>query len=140
MIIANQMAVFADEAFELLSEAELTVGFAWMGALAYGLQIYYDFSGYSDMAIGLGQILGFSFQENFNYPYISKSATEFWRRWHISLSSWFRDYGYIPLEEIDAMQVEGTLACWWSGFALVFGMGQIIHSGFGKLFILSFGL
>lgn len=97
MIIANQMAVYADKAFELLASQELTTAFSWMGAVAYTLQIYYDFSGYSDMAIGLGEIFGFHFPENFNYPYISKSITEFWRRWHISLSSWFKDYVYIPL-------------------------------------------
>ena len=74
-----------------------TVLGAWMGALAYAFQIYFDFSGYSDMAIGMGAILGFHFPENFNYPYISASITEFWRRWHISLSSWFREYVYIPL-------------------------------------------
>lgn len=73
------------------------VGVAWIGAVFYTLQIYFDFSGYSDMAIGLGKIFGFHFSENFNYPYISKSIREFWRRWHISLSSWFRDYLYIPL-------------------------------------------
>lgn len=97
VIIANQMAIFADKAFKLLEESELTTGFGWMGAVAYTMQIYFDFSGYSDMAIGLGKILGFDFPENFNYPYISSSITEFWRRWHISLSSWFRDYVYIPL-------------------------------------------
>ena len=70
---------------------------AWIGAFCYMLQIYYDFSGYSDMAIGLGKIFGFEFMQNFNYPYISKSISEFWRRWHISLSQWFRDYLYIPL-------------------------------------------
>jgi len=70
---------------------------AWLGIIAYTFQIYYDFSGYSDMAIGLGKMFGFRFCENFNYPYISKSITEFWRRWHISLSSWFKEYVYIPL-------------------------------------------
>ena len=70
---------------------------AWLGIFAYAFQIYFDFSGYSDMAIGLGQMLGFRFPENFNYPYISASVTEFWRRWHISLGSWFREYVYIPL-------------------------------------------
>ena len=70
---------------------------AWLGALFYTLQIYYDFSGYSDMAIGLGEMFGFHFAENFNYPYLSASVTEFWRRWHMSLSGWFRDYLYIPL-------------------------------------------
>lgn len=97
VIIANHMALFADKAFMLLDEQNLTTGFAWIGAIAYTLQIYFDFSGYSDMAIGLGAMFGFEFPENFNYPYISKSITEFWRRWHISLSSWFRDYVYIPL-------------------------------------------
>lgn len=97
VIIANQMAVLADKAFALLSTGELTTAFAWLGIAGYTLQIYYDFSGYSDMAIGLGSIFGFHFLENFNYPYISKSITEFWRRWHISLSTWFRDYVYIPL-------------------------------------------
>lgn len=76
---------------------ERTVLYTWLYAVAFGLHIYFDFSGYSDMAIGLGRILGFSFPENFNYPYISSSITEFWRRWHISLGSWFRDYVYIPL-------------------------------------------
>lgn len=80
-----------------LSADENTVCLAWICAIAYSLQIYFDFSGYSDMAIGLGKMLGFEFLENFNYPYISKSITEFWRRWHISLSTWFKDYVYIPL-------------------------------------------
>jgi len=75
----------------------LSVLYYWMYAVAFALQIYFDFSGYSDMAIGLGKILGFDFMENFNYPYVSKSITEFWRRWHISLGSWFRDYVYIPM-------------------------------------------
>ena len=75
----------------------LSVGGAWLGVLAFSLQIYFDFSGYSDMAIGLGRMLGFEFPENFRYPYIARSVTDFWRRWHISLSSWFRDYLYIPL-------------------------------------------
>jgi D-alanyl-lipoteichoic acid acyltransferase DltB (MBOAT superfamily) len=70
---------------------------AWLGIICFGFQIYYDFSGYSDMAIGLGNMFGFSFKENFNYPYISRSMREFWRRWHMSLSGWFRDYLYIPL-------------------------------------------
>ncbi|MBQ9134714.1 MAG: MBOAT family protein [Lachnospiraceae bacterium] len=79
------------------SAPELTTGMAWIGVLAYAFQIYFDFSGYSDMAIGLGRIMGFHFPENFNYPYISTSITEFWRRWHMTLSSWFREYVYIPL-------------------------------------------
>ncbi len=77
--------------------SELSVALCWMYAISYSLQIYFDFSGYSDMAIGLGKILGFEFCENFRYPYTSKSITEFWRRWHISLGTWFRDYVYIPL-------------------------------------------
>lgn len=96
VLLSNQLAVVADRAFDL-GGGELPGAFAWLGALCYTLQIYYDFSGYSDMAIGLGSMFGFHFLENFNYPYISKSITEFWRRWHISLSSWFRDYVYIPL-------------------------------------------
>ncbi len=96
MIFSNGFALVADAVFAY-APAQLTTGAAWLGALAYALQIYYDFSGYSDMAIGLGRMLGFRFLENFNYPYISATVTEFWRRWHISLSSWFRDYLYIPL-------------------------------------------
>ena len=79
------------------ADVERTLVMAWVGIIAYAFQIYFDFSGYSDMAIGLGSILGFVFPENFNYPYISKSITEFWRRWHMTLGSWFRDYVYIPL-------------------------------------------
>ncbi|MBX7157702.1 MAG: MBOAT family protein [Verrucomicrobiae bacterium] len=96
VLIANVLAVPADKVFQL-SATELTTPLAWLGLVCYGLQIYFDFSGYSDMAIGLGHMFGFKFLENFNYPYISRSITEFWRRWHISLSSWFRDYLYIPL-------------------------------------------
>lgn len=96
IIIANQMAIMADMIFNNHTSSYGT-SIIWLGILAYTLQIYFDFSGYSDMAIGLGIIFGFHFLENFNYPYISTSVTEFWRRWHISLSSWFRDYIYIPL-------------------------------------------
>lgn len=96
VIIANQMALLADLIFNKHNGAYGTT-IIWLGTLAYTLQIYFDFSGYSDMAIGLGRIFGFHFLENFDYPYISKSVTEFWRRWHISLSTWFRDYVYIPL-------------------------------------------
>jgi alginate O-acetyltransferase complex protein AlgI len=96
IVFANTCAVIADEI--MLSEAtELSSASAWLGLIAYSLQIYYDFSGYSDMAIGLGRMFGFRIGENFNFPYISKSIKEFWRRWHISLSTWFRDYVYIPL-------------------------------------------
>lgn len=94
MIIANQMGIVADAAF---AEAAPTVALCWLGAIGYTLQIYFDFSAYSDMAIGLGKVFGFTFPENFNYPYIATSITDFWRRWHISLSTWFRDYLYIPL-------------------------------------------
>lgn len=96
VLISNTMALAADAVFNAAS-GELNIGSAWIGAIAYMLQIYYDFSAYSDMAIGLGHMFGFHFQENFKYPYISASVTEFWRRWHISLSSWFKEYLYIPL-------------------------------------------
>ncbi len=96
VLIANFAAFYADEIFSL-SEAGLNTPLAWIGAFCYSLQIYFDFSGYSDMAIGLGHLFGFEFPENFNYPYVAKSIQDFWRRWHISLSSWFRDYLYIPL-------------------------------------------
>lgn len=96
ILLANQLAVISDLAFGKVGNG-LSVVFAWAGALACMLQIYFDFSGYSDMAIGLGRMFGFRFNENFNYPYISKSITEYWRRWHISLGEWFRDYLYYPL-------------------------------------------
>jgi len=96
VLIANTFATIADGIFaENLND--LSTPMAWLGILAYTFQIYFDFSGYSDMAIGLGRMLGFDFLENFNYPYIAKSVREFWRRWHISLSTWFRDYVYISL-------------------------------------------
>ena len=95
VFLANTMGSLADVAFASIDN--LNTLYAWTGAICYSLQIYYDFSAYSDMAIGLGWVFGFHFNENFNYPYISKSIKEFWRRWHISLSSWFRDYVYIPL-------------------------------------------
>ncbi|MDY5998012.1 MAG: MBOAT family O-acyltransferase [Erysipelotrichaceae bacterium] len=97
IIIANQMAIIADKVYLSIPLHDLNTMFAWIGTIAFALQIYYDFSGYSDMAIGLGKMFGFHFVENFNYPYIATSITDFWRRWHISLSSWFRDYVYIPL-------------------------------------------
>lgn len=96
VLISNTLALISDQIFGL----QVTqIGFttAWVGILCYSLQIYFDFSGYSDMAIGLGHMLGFRFMENFNYPYVSKSIQEFWRKWHISLSTWFREYLYIPL-------------------------------------------
>lgn len=96
VIIANILGTMVDEIYAM-DPYGMSVGTAWLASVGYTLQIYFDFSGYSDMAIGLGRMFGFHFLENFNYPYISKSVTEFWRRWHISLSSWFRDYLYIPL-------------------------------------------
>jgi alginate O-acetyltransferase complex protein AlgI len=96
VLIANQLGLIADSIFSIHG-TDITTPLAWLGVTAYTLQLYFDFSGYSCMAIGLAMIFGFRFPENFNYPYISKSIQEFWRRWHISLSSWFRDYLYIPL-------------------------------------------
>ncbi len=96
VLLANTLAGTADVLFKL-SPQELSAGSAWLGIVCYTLQIYFDFSGYSDMAIGLGKMFGFTFLENFRYPYVATSVTEFWQRWHISLSSWFRDYVYIPL-------------------------------------------
>ena len=96
MLIANPLGEVTDSVFAL-SGNDLTMPLAWIGIVCFTLQIYFDFSGYSDMAIGLGRMLGFNFKENFNYPYIARSLREFWRRWHISLSTWFRDYVYIPL-------------------------------------------
>ncbi|MEG2214500.1 MAG: MBOAT family O-acyltransferase [Oscillospiraceae bacterium] len=94
LLIADALGPLADAVF---AAPGLTLSLAWIGAIAYTLQIYFDFSGYSDMAIGLARVFGFSTAENFNYPYTARSVTDFWRRWHISLSSWFRDYLYIPL-------------------------------------------
>ena len=95
LILANSFAPIADYAFGHIPE--LSGGAAWIGAVCYTFQIYFDFAGYSDMAIGLGKMFGFQFLGNFRYPYLSASVSEFWRRWHISLGSWFRDYVYIPL-------------------------------------------
>ncbi|MBO5896296.1 MAG: MBOAT family protein [Clostridia bacterium] len=96
VLISNTMAMAVDFVFGISTE-DLNIASAWIGALAYIMQIYFDFSGYSDMAIGLGRMFGFHFKENFNYPYIATSMQDFWRRWHISLSTFFRDYVYIPL-------------------------------------------
>lgn len=122
MLLANPLGQIADAAFST-TVPQLSAGMAWLGVLAYTGQIYFDFSGYSDMAIGLGRIFGFHFLENFNYPYISQSVTEFWRRWHISLSSWFRDYVYIPLggnrcsrwKQVRNIIVVWTLTGFWHG-------------------------
>lgn len=96
VLLANAMAVIADRLFAL-PNSEISTVIAWFASIAYLFQIYFDFSGYSDMAIGMGEMFGFHFKENFNYPYIATSVQDFWRRWHISLSSWFRLYVYIPL-------------------------------------------
>ncbi len=96
VLLANPLAVPADQIFGI-TDSRLSPAVAWLGVICYTLQIYFDFSGYSDMAVGLGKMFGFQFPENFHYPYTSRSVKEFWRRWHISLSTWFRDYLYIPL-------------------------------------------
>ena len=127
MLLANQLGLMADEIFAVRPEF-LTVSLTWLGAIAYTGQIYFDFSGYSDMAIGLGHMFGFHFLENFNYPYLSRSVTEFWRRWHISLSTWFRDYVYIPLGGnrcSTARHIRNILVVWaltgfWHGAAWTF--------------------
>ena len=97
ILIADELAVLVNVCFTDSAAHRLPMGFAWLGAIAYLLQIYFDFSGYSDMAIGMGRIFGFKFPENFNYPYASLGIKDFWRRWHITLSTWFREYLYIPL-------------------------------------------
>ncbi|MBS0244038.1 MAG: MBOAT family protein, partial [Proteobacteria bacterium] len=96
IIIADNMGSVSDKIFALPAD-QLSMSLAWLGTVTYTLQIYFDFSGYSDMAIGLGLMLGFTFPQNFNQPYRAESVTEFWRRWHLTLSRWFRDYLYIPL-------------------------------------------
>ena len=113
VLIANTLAVVADKIFAQAPE-NLTPEYAWLGIIAYSLQLYYDFSGYSDMAIGLGLMFGFRFLENFNYPYISKSISEFWRRWHISLATWFKQYLYIPL----GGNRKGELRTYWNLFCI----------------------
>ena len=118
------------------ASADLSALYYWLGAIAFTLQIYYDFSGYSDMAIGLGRIFGFRFPENFQYPYLSGSITEFWRRWHISLGSWFRDYLYIPLggnRKGSARQLLNILLVWlatglWHGAAWNFVLWGLLYA------------
>jgi len=97
ILLANIFGLMADEVFDNIWKDVTSVDLAWVGAIAYSFQILFDFSGYSDMAIGLGKMFGFHFEENFHYPYVACSVSDFWRRWHISLGSWFRDYVYIPL-------------------------------------------
>ncbi len=142
VLIANALGELCTKAFVL---NETTVIFYWIFGISYMLQLYFDFSAYSDMAIGLGRIFGFNFPENFNYPYISKSITEFWRRWHISLSTWFKDYVYIPLggnRDGKYKQIRNILIVWlltgiWHGanwtfliWGLLFGIILIIEKIF----------
>ena len=134
----------------LSSMESLSIASAWLGIIAYTFQIYFDFSAYSDMAIGMGKMLGFNYLDNFNYPYISKSVTEFWRRWHISLSSWFKDYVYIPLggskcsriKHIRNMLIVWCLTGIWHGasynfmlWGLYYGIILIIEKFFLKGFL-----
>jgi alginate O-acetyltransferase complex protein AlgI len=137
VLVANAVAPLADHAFGLDPKA-LDAGTAWLGALAYTLQIYFDFGGYSNMAIGLAFMLGFTFPKNFDHPYASRSVTEFWRRWHISLSSWFRDYVYIPLggnragaaRTVRNLLVVFLLTGLWHGAAWNFVVWGLFHGAF----------
>ena len=139
VVIANVVADFADRAWAMVAEGNgLPPAYAWLALVCYTLQIYFDFSGYSDMAIGLGRMLGFDFPENFNYPYVAKSVREFWRRWHISLSSWFRDYLYIPLGGsrcgVARACINGlivfTLCGLWHGASVMFLLWGLWHGLF----------
>ncbi len=134
VLVANTAGSLADK-FLLAPASGLSVGGAWFGAAMFTLQIYYDFSGYSDMAIGLGRMFGFHYKENFNYPYVARSATEFWRRWHISLSSFFRDYVYIPLGGNRKHQYLNLLAVWlltglWHGASWNFILWGLYYGAF----------
>ncbi|MBL4659098.1 MAG: MBOAT family protein [Alcanivoracaceae bacterium] len=137
IIIANAMGAVADPIFALDS-SQLSMSLAWLAIICYALQIYFDFSAYSDMAIGLGRMFGFQFQENFNYPYIASSLRDFWQRWHISLSRWFRDYLYIPLggNEKGSMRTYLNLLLvfflcgFWHGASWNFLLWGMIHGGF----------
>ena len=134
VLVANQMGLLADKVFSF-GAGQLSTGTAWIGAVCYSLQIFFDFCGYSDMAIGLGCIFGFDFRENFNYPYIAGSIQDFWRRWHISLSTWFRDYVYIPLGGNRKGNARTTLNKWiiffltglWHGANFTFILWGLWH-------------
>jgi alginate O-acetyltransferase complex protein AlgI len=140
VLIADSVAIIADGVFALPRE-QVSSQLAWLGAAAYALQIYFDFSGYSDMAIGLGKLIGFRFKENFNRPYISASLTEFWTRWHISLSSWLRDYLYIPLggnrkgrrRALVNLMIVFALSGLWHGAAWTFVVWGVYHGSFVTL-------
>ncbi len=137
LLLANTLGLVADQVFALSATA-LDLRTAWLGALCYTLQIYYDFSGYSDMAIGLGKIFGFTFYENFRHPYCAASMKDFWRRWHISLSSWFRDYLYIPLggnrKGVLRARINRILVFFctglWHGASWTFVLWGLWHGGF----------
>ena len=145
VLLANALGPLWD-VYLATPTAQLTTLGAWLGIIAFSLQLYFDFSGYSDMAIGLGRMLGFEFLENFNYPYISKSASEFWRRWHISLGSWFREYLYFPLggsRVKPARMVFNLLVVWaatgiWHGASwnfLIWGLYWFVWIGLEKLWL-----
>lgn len=135
IILANNLAIVAEQALKNTDFYRQSILLSWLGAICFTLQIYYDFSGYSDMAIGLGKMFGFQFEENFNYPYMSGSVTEFWRRWHISLGQWFRDYVYIPLggsrvsvgRHIFNLFVVWTLTGLWHGASYSFIVWGLIY-------------
>ncbi len=122
LLLANNVGLLW-ESYKSMPVSELSVLGAWLGAVAFAFQIYFDFSGYSDMAVGLGRMLGFEFMENFRYPYIAKSITDFWRRWHISLSTWFREYLYIPLggNRCSAAKVFRNLLIVWAATGIWHG-------------------
>ena len=143
VLIANALGEFCSV---FKASDDKAIAFYWVYAVCFALQVYFDFSGYSDMAIGLGKILGFEFMENFNYPFISKSVTEFWRRWHISLGSWFRDYVYIPLggnrvkksRWIFNILVVWFLTGFWHGAAwnfIIWGLYFVVFLVLEKIFI-----
>jgi alginate O-acetyltransferase complex protein AlgI len=136
MLVANAAAEVADKILDM--PEGMSTSLAWLGMLAYTIQIYFDFSGYSDMAIGLGHMFGFDFLENFDHPYVSRSVTEFWRRWHISLSTWFRDYLYIPLggnrgsptRTYFNLVLVFFLCGLWHGASVNFVIWGLYHGGF----------
>jgi alginate O-acetyltransferase complex protein AlgI len=146
VLIANTLAFPADQIFPLPA-SQLSAADAWFGALCYTLQIYFDFSGYSDMAIGMGKMFGFQFLENFNFPYIAESIRDFWRRWHISLSTWFRDYVYFPLDGNRGSNVRNYLnllivffLCGlWHGASWTFVVWGLYHGLFLVLERMPFG-